>query len=83
VVLLLLFFSHFLRAMVIYPNLCNHSCQQWQNQVTTLITSGSLLVPIDSNPHSYVWMELQETRKKRGGVQPPSTSQKLGWIKSK
>lgn len=80
----LIFFVPFLRAMVIYANLCNHSSQQGKNQVTNFITAGSLLDPIDSNPHCcYVWMEPKETRKKRGGAQPPSTSQKLGWIKIK
>lgn len=65
----LIFFVPFLRAMVIYPNLCNHSSQQWKNQVTKFITAGSLLDPIDSNPHCcYVWMEPKETRKKGEGL---------------
>lgn len=83
-VVLWFFFVPFLRAMVIYANMCNHSSQQGKNLVTKFITAGSLLDPIDSNPHCcYVWMEPKETRKKRGGAQPPSTSQKLGWIKIK
>lgn len=50
-----LIFFPFSRTMVIYPNLCNHSSRSWKNQVTTFISAGSLLVPIDSNPHCYVW----------------------------